>query len=108
MQEKCYFTSNNHILIFQMSDSKIESSAAAAEKDVLVPPPAGGAASVRRRQSFAQGDMLKYRRSFDLFDIEKNGRVSTSKLPDIIKRLGYRLNKEKIQVVNLLINYDVV
>ena len=60
------------------------------------------ATSIRRTRSFAQGDMLKYRRSFDLFDLEKNGRVCITKLPEIIKRLGYRLNSKQIQVGEFL------
>ena len=54
--------------------------------------------AIRRRRSFAQSDMVRYRRSFDLFDLEKEGRVRGDKLGDVVHQLGYRLTDDQLKV----------
>jgi Ca2+-binding EF-hand superfamily protein len=61
--------------------------------------------ATRRRASFAHSDIIKYRRSFDGYDFNKDGTVRASDLDSIVNKLGYRMTKEQVQ--DILINNEL-
>ncbi|ELT90122.1 hypothetical protein CAPTEDRAFT_218741 [Capitella teleta] len=57
------------------------------------------AAALRRKPSMAQVDMLKYRKSFDLFDHQKNGTILVADFREASEKLGYRLTTGQVQKI---------
>ncbi len=55
----------------------------------------------RRRGSFAQTDVLKYRKVFDTHDETKQGHIKAAQLGEAVQKLGYRISEDKIQVLNI-------
>ncbi len=53
----------------------------------------------RRRGSFAQTDVLKYRKVFDIHDSTQQGHIKAAQLGEVVKKLGYRITEDKIQVI---------
>lgn len=60
------------------------------------PPPFGG--PFRRRLSFAQCDIFKYRKAFDTFDRLKEGYILATDLQDCALRMGYKIPDAQIDV----------
>ena len=53
---------------------------------------------IRRKMSFAQGDILKYRRAFDAYNDPAAGGIKGENLLAAIEMAGYRVSQSKVQV----------
>lgn len=51
-----------------------------------------------RRMSFAQGDIMKYRRAFDVYNDPAAGGIKGENLSAAIEMVGYRVSQSKVQV----------
>jgi len=55
--------------------------------------------SLKRKTSFAQGDVMKYRRSFDCYDHDKTGSIQVKYLRNVINKIGYKIPDERLDEI---------
>jgi len=70
-----------------------------AEDEILKDEERPKSSSLKRKTSFAQGDVMKYRRSFDSFDFDKCGAIQVKYLRNVINKIGYKIPDERLDEI---------
>ena len=54
--------------------------------------------SIKRNTSYAQADVMRFKKAFAAQKVDKEGKVCVKELRDLAAKLGYRMSDEQVKV----------